>query len=336
MTKRERIQACIQGNEVDRPPISFWRHFPKADRHPEQLAQATLQFQQQYDLDFIKLMPNGLYAVLDWGLKVRRYRDPKKGEGISRYVVHEPEDWERLAPLDPTKGVLGQQLECLEILNEQLKGGVPLVQTIFSPLTSAAKLAGCDRIKDHLVNAPQKLQTGLEIITQSTIDFARSCVKRGIDGVFFATQWASYKLLSEKTYRKFGKQYDIHILDAVQADTSFNILHLHGDEIMFDLLLDYPVQAVNWHDRLTRPTLGEAITKYGGCVIGGLDHEQTMRSGTKAQITQQVQDAIQQTRGKRLIVGPGCVLDTDVPAWRLQAARKAIDRAKPGLFNPNI
>ncbi len=325
MTKRERLQACIQGKEVDRPPISFWHHFPKADYDPEQLAQATLQFQHQYNLDFIKLMPNGLYGVLDWGLRVRRYRDPRKGEGISRYVVHEPDDWERLEPLDPTQGVLGQQLKCLEILSKQLKGAVPLVQTIFSPLSSAAKLAGADRVKEHLINAPRKLQTGLEVITQTTIDFARHCVKRGIDGVFLATQWASYALLSENTYRKFGKRYDIHILDSVQADTTFNILHLHGDEIMFDLLLDYPVQAVNWHDRGTRPTLGEAVAKYGGCVIGGLDHEHTMSFGTKAQITKQVQDAVQQTRGKRLIIGPGCVLPPDVPAWRLHAARKAVE-----------
>ena len=326
MTKRERLQACIQGKEVDRPPISFWHHFPTIDHEPEQLAQATLQFQQRYDLDFIKLMPHGLYNVLDWGVKVRHYNNSSRKEGISRYAVHEPDDWERLAPLDPTQGVLGQQLACLEILSAKLKGEVPIVQTIFSPLTSAAKLASGDRLSEHLQNAPQKLHTGLEVITQTSIDFARHCVNRGIDGIFLATQWASYTFLSEKAYHEFGKVYDMRILDSVQADTSFNILHIHGEDIMFDLLVDYPVQAINWYDRGTRPTLGEAVAKYGGCVVGGLDHEHTMLHGTKAQITEQVQEAIQQTRGERLIIGPGCVLDPEVESWRLHAARKAVER----------
>lgn len=328
MTKKERLQACIKGNELDRPPISFWHHFPAVDHDPEQLAQAMLEFQHRYDLDFVKLMPNGLYAVLDWGVTARHYKNSPKTEGISRYAVHEPEDWERLELLNPTQGVLGQQLSCLEIISAKLKGAAPIVQTVFSPLTIASKLAGCNRLKEHLESAPDKLHTGLEVITETGLKFARECVERGIEGVFFATQWASYTLLSEKEYHDFGKSYDLHILDPVCADTSFNILHIHGEEIMFDLLVDYPVCAINWHDRGTRPTLGEAVGKYGGCVVGGLDHEETMLNGTKAQIIQQVQDAIQQTRGERLIVGPGCVINPDVPAWRLHTARKAVETVK--------
>jgi uroporphyrinogen decarboxylase len=325
MTKRERLQACIQGKEIDRQPISFWHHFPAVDHDPEQLAQATIQFQRRYDLDFVKLMPNGLYAVLDWGVKARRPKNPLETDKISRYAVHEPQDWEQLQPLDPTQGVLGQQLKCLEIISDKLKGEVPLVQTIFSPLTIAAKLAGSDRVNEHLQTAPQQLHAALKVITQTTIDFVHHCIKRGIEGVFLATQWASYMLLSEERYHEFGKAYDWRILDSIQGDTSFNILHIHGKEIMFDLLVDYPVQAISWHDRGTLPALGAAVVKYGGGLLGGLDHEHTMRHGTKTQISQQVQDAIRQTRGQRLIIGPGCVLPPDVPAWRLHAARKAVD-----------
>ncbi len=328
MTKRERLQACIKGDELDRPPISFWRHFPAEDHDPEQLAGAILNFQRRYDLDFVKTMPNGLYAAFDWGVKVRHSKNSPKTESIGRYAVHEPDDWERLEHLDPTQGVLGQQLRCLEILSDKLKGEVPLVQTVFSPLTIASKLAGCDRLKEHLESAPDKLHAGLEVITETGLNFARKCVERGIDGLFFATQWASYALLSEKEYREFGKAYDLKILNPVCENTGFNILHLHGEEVMFDLLVDYPVSAINWHDRSTRPTLGEAEGKYGGCVIGGLDHEETLLNGTKAQIIQQVQDAVKQTGGKRLIVGPGCAIDYEIAPWRLHAAREAVEDIK--------
>jgi uroporphyrinogen decarboxylase len=325
MTKRERLWACVQGKEIDRPPISFWHHFPGEDLDAEKLALATLRFQQCYDLDFIKLMPNGLYAVLDWGVRLRRTKDSHKADGISRYAIHDPLDWDQHKSLDPTQGVLGQQLKCLEILSAKLQGEVPLIQTIFSPLTIAAKLCGADRAIDHLRNSPQNLHTGLKVITQTTMDFVQKCIALGAEGLFFATQWASYKFLNEAEYHEFGKAYDLPILNLVQKENYFNILHIHGEDIMFDLLVDYPVQAINWHDRGTSPALGEAVVKYGGGVLGGLDHQYTMSSGTKTEITQQVQDAISQTKGRRLIIGPGCVLAPDTAPWRLHAARKAVE-----------
>ncbi len=325
MTKRERLQACINGQEVDRPPISLWHHFPELDNNPYKLAQAIIQFQNRYDLDFIKLMPNGLYSVFDWGVKIKPHEKNARTAEASCHAIHEPTDWELLEPLNPTEGVLGNQLECIKILAEQLKGEVPMLQTIFSPLTTASKMAGNEVLLDHLQNYPEQLHAGLEVITQTSIDFTHHCIELGVDGIFFATKWASYTPLSEEKYHEFGKAYDMRILNTTEDNTSFNILHIHGEEIMFDLLVDYPVQAINWHDRRTRPTLGEAVAKYGGCVVGGLDHEETMTHGTTAQITQQVLDAIKQTRGKRLIIGPGCVLNPNVQDWRLHAARAAID-----------
>lgn len=59
MTKKERIQAAVQRKAVDRPPLSFWRHFPDLDKDPFALAEALLAFHTRYDLDFIKVMPTG-------------------------------------------------------------------------------------------------------------------------------------------------------------------------------------------------------------------------------------------------------------------------------------
>jgi len=42
------------------------------------------------------------------------------------------------------------------------------------------------------------------------------------------------------------------ILSDVQ-DLWLNVLHIHGTNVMFDLVRDYPCQIVNWHDRETRP-----------------------------------------------------------------------------------
>ena len=55
MTKRERIKAALAGKVVDRVLVGFWRHWLGDDQHAESLALVALEFQQRYDLDFIKI-----------------------------------------------------------------------------------------------------------------------------------------------------------------------------------------------------------------------------------------------------------------------------------------
>ena len=78
---------------------------------------------------------------------------------------------------------------------------------------------------------------------------------RGADGVFFASQTANEGYLTRAEYQEFAKKYDLVVLDAAKGRSWFNILHLHGEKVMFDEVLDYPVQALNHHDREAGPSL---------------------------------------------------------------------------------
>src|SRR2546422_4968386 len=61
--------------------------------------------------------------------------------------------------------------------------------------------------------------------------------------------------------------------------------------------------------RPPRSTLFPYTTLFrSGAVVGGLDQWKTLRDGTPEQARAEAQDAIAQTRGIGLIVGPGCVL----------------------------
>ena len=39
MTKKERLEAALKGEEVDRIPISIWQHFSTVDQDPVSLAE---------------------------------------------------------------------------------------------------------------------------------------------------------------------------------------------------------------------------------------------------------------------------------------------------------
>ncbi len=71
MTRFERLRVAFDGGPVDRIPLSFWQHFPEHDAHPRTLSEATVAYQQRYDLDFVKLMPTGMYSVVDYGVRTR-------------------------------------------------------------------------------------------------------------------------------------------------------------------------------------------------------------------------------------------------------------------------
>jgi uroporphyrinogen decarboxylase len=109
-----------------------------------------------------------------------------------------------------------------------------------------------------------------------------------------------------------------------------NVLHIHGSRVMFDVVADYPVQVVNWHDRETAPTLREGQARVKGAVLGGLRQWETMLRGTPEDVQREAQDAMEQTGGRRFILGTGCVTPITAPWANLRAARGAVDSGWQG------
>jgi uroporphyrinogen decarboxylase len=324
MIKRERLEAAIRGEASDRVPVALWRHFPGDDYRPEDLAAAVVGFQRRYDYDFVKVTPASSFSVADWGVR-DEWRGNEEGTRVyTRYAIQSAEDWTRLRDLDPRAGFLGAQIKCLDLIRRDLGDDVPFIQTIFTPLGQARHMAGeCAFI--HMRQYPAAFKAGLEKITQATIRFIEEASKTGIAGLFYAVQHASYAHTSPAEYAEFGKEYDLRVLEAAKG-LWLNVLHLHGNDVMFDLVADYPVQIWNWHDRDTPPTLREALPKVKGAVCGGLSRESVMLRGTPDDVRSQVADAIAQTGGKRLIIGTGCVTLVNTPESNLRTARTAADR----------
>jgi uroporphyrinogen decarboxylase len=307
--------------------VALWRHFPGDDQRPQDLAAATVAFQRRYDFDFVKVSPASSFCVRDWGAEDRWVGSL---EGTREYTVRPiqgPQDWHKLRPLEPDQGWLGAQLRCLELTAEQLQGQVPFIQTIFSPLAQAKNLVGRERLPIHLRRYPEAVRAGLAVIAETTVRFVRAARETGIAGVFYAVQHAQYGVLSEDEYVAFGRPDDLRVLEAAQG-LWLNVLHLHGPDVMFDLVSDYPVQVINWHDRETEPTLAEAQRRFGGAVCGGIQRWDTVVQGTPDQVHEQAMDAIAQTGGRRFILGTGCVTPVVAPTSNIRAVREAVEAGR--------
>lgn len=326
MTKRKRLEATIRGEPADRPPVALWRHFPGDDQDPAELAASTVAFQQQYDFDFVKVTPASSFCVRDWGVEDCWMGNEEGTREYRHQPICVPEHWHTLQRLEPEQGALGAQLRCLELIREAMGDEVPFIQTIFNPLSQAKNLVGRQNLLAHLRQDPAAVRTGLETITATTVRFIEAARERGISGIFLAVQHASHALLCEREYEEFGVPFDRRLLDAADG-LWLNVLHIHGDQVMFDLVSEYPVQVVNWHDRETPPTLREGQARVQGAVLGGLRQWDTMRRGTPDEVRQEAEDAIRQTGGRRFILGTGCVTPITAPWANLRAAREVVKQS---------
>lgn len=322
MTKRERVHAAIRGEPVEPVPRALWRHFPHVDQTAEGLAQAVVQFQRQYDFDLVKVTPTSGYPAEAWGAQLEHLENE---EGTRRYLsrpVKTTADWHELPRLDVTQGVLGRELQALQLIRAEVGPDVHVLQTIFSPLTVAKNLSGDLWLAD-LREHPDDLKAGLTRIAEVTADFARASLQAGADGVFFATQLANRQALSEPEYREFGVAYDRQVLDEVAELADLVLLHVHGFDIFFDLMAGYPAHILNWHDRRTPPSLAEGRARFRGAVLGGLDEWGVLLKGSPQDVRAQFAQTLRETGGQRVIIGAGCVTPVTVPEANLRAAATA-------------
>ncbi|MCP4358873.1 MAG: uroporphyrinogen decarboxylase [Chloroflexi bacterium] len=322
-SKRERLEAAIAGEPPDRLPVALWRHWPGDDQNARALAAAHVKWQEDWDWDFLKVGPASSYSVADWGVQDRWVGHI---EGTREYIhlpIQTPFDWDKLEPLNPTKGMLAEQIEALRLIGLAMGGDVPFIATVFSPLSQAKHLAGNERMLAHMRANPLRFQQALEVITESTIRFVEAAKATGISGIYYAVQHARFSLMAKEEFLQYGRDYDLRIL-AAASDLWLNVLHIHSTDIMFDVVGDYPAAVVNWHDRETGWRLADGLQWIQGAASGGVDHW-SLHQESPEQTLLEVQDAITQTDGRRLILGTGCVSMVTTPQRNIRALRQVVN-----------
>lgn len=303
------MKNILANNYQGPTPFSFWTHYPEFDREPDKIAQISYDLYKDFDLDFLKTMNNGMYAIEDYGAKVD-FSEIETG-GVAKVVdtpINYYEDWAELPLLDLEESpVLQRELDYLKRLLALTKGEVPVLMTVFSPITTADKLTG-GRLKDHI----QQDESGLlleavEKIAQTTAKLAEEAIKLGAAGIYLASQMSSTDKVSIENYKKYGKPFDLQVIEAANVGW-MNTIHIHGENIMFDLLKDYPLPIINWHIGEAEPDLVEGLKSSGKIVMGGIERmniTDNNRDELKMQITRDIKD----TQGlNRLLLTPGCVI----------------------------
>ena len=275
-TSKERVERAVRGQDVDRPPFTFWLHFGLEKYPGERHAKATLDFHRRYRTDLVKVMSD--------------YPYPKPaGKWYELEVEANP---------------FPEQLRALDLIRQGLGGRTPFVETIFNPWNQATKVASKEEVLRLKQENPKALLAALQAIAESEANHAKKALAAGAAGIFLAIDNAQDGILSRADYARFSEPFDRTVLKAA-AGAPLNIMHLHGDKVYLDLFLKgWPPAAVNYSAHGTGVSIAEVRRKFGGVIMGGLD-EVNYRTLTPAQLKQQA-DAARQAAGKRFILAPGC------------------------------
>lgn len=326
MSKRERVRAALKGEPVDRVPISFWGHFASDPRTGQEVAAACLAFQREFDWDFVKMMPSGMYFPQALGAEITPASGPGGVNGLARSVVSSAADWARLPEPEPTRGWLAEHVESVRIARRELGPDIPIIQTLFSPLTIAHKLSAEEAFSGYVRAQGDALEEGLARITRTSSRFAQATLDAGADGFFFATQEATLDELTEPEFERLGKRYDLEVLNAMGGRAWFNLFHVCRESIMADEVATYPVDAVNWDAHRNYPSLAQARRIWPQALVGGLDRYGPILDGTPEQVATEVRAAVDSVGGRHVMISAGCALPLARPDANLHAARRAVEQ----------
>jgi uroporphyrinogen decarboxylase len=309
LNKIERVTSALNGDEVDRPPFSFWYHFGLQHMPGRKHAEAQVDFYRAYDLDFLKVMSDYPYPLPD-GLE----------------AIESEEDWRRIEPIAPDNKCWSEQLSALSMINDEIGNEAMFIETIFSTWTTARRRARSGSLTSARQRYPDTVLAAMDAISTSLVGYAKQVLMRGAAGIFLSLGAATDEVMTAEEYETWARPFDLKILEAVR-EARFNVLHIHGKRIHFDSVMDYPVSALNWSHFATAPSLKEGKERSGKTVLGGID-EASASHVSAPEIIEQVDNAILEVGMRGLIVTPGCSVPTDTRERSLRAVEAAVERAR--------
>ena len=311
---------------ADRPPVGAWGHTYREEWSPEDLAAITIDRARQFGWDFVKFQPRATCFAEAFGSVYKPAGHRLKGPILLSQAVSDLEGWRTVAESNPK--ALHDQAESIGMVTRELGPGVPVMQTLFSPLTVAGYLVGKSksRVVRELRQHPELVRPALDRISDVLVDFARRSVKAGAAGVFYAISgYASKDAMPENVYRDLVLPYDIGVLENLPGEAWFNAVHLCGSNLHFGLARDMPAQVISWsvHNQ-GNPALTEGRTMSGRPVMGGLGQRGSLLYGPPAEVEAEARRAIAETGGRGLLLAPGCSVPTRASDINLAALVAAV------------
>ena len=305
MVNKRDVMLSLLDNEKELAyiPAGFFLHFDPQYHHGQAAIDKHLEFFHYTDMDFVKIQYETVFPL--------------------REEIRKPEDWLKMPKYD--LDFYQNQVEIAKGLVQAAGKEALVIQTLYSPFMCAGHTVGEDILLKHLLENPEPVRRGMEIITDSLRGFVRTCIDAGVDGFYHSTQGGETSRLERSPlFAECVKPYDLALMDEINKKCDFNILHVcdyvdgYTDLTPF---LDYPGDVINCSLTLGDQSLSaqQVSELFNRPFMGGIERLGTIGKGTTAQVEQMVKDVLL-TAPARFVLGADCTIPASVNWENLRTA----------------
>jgi len=307
---RDRVLHSLTAAPVDGyRPAAFFLHFGSAYQRGQAAVDRHLEFFRTTGMDFVKIQYELAFPHLP--------------------EIKQPRDWAKM-PLY-TEDYYQPHLEIVEGLVRAAGREALVIQTLYSPFMCAGHTTSDAVITSHLLQDPESVRRGLEIITESLLIFVRACKRLGVDGFYASTQGAeAHRFADPSTFEHYIKPYDLTVLQETKA-CPLTILHICdycGPYADLTPFIDYPGQVINASLALTTKTLTprDISAMFERPFMGGMDRHGVIARGDHYAIRNAVRSILADAPDG-FVLGADCTVPGETPWDHL---RTAIELAHQG------
>jgi uroporphyrinogen decarboxylase len=304
MNKRDAVLSLLDSTKVSSYiPAAFFLHFDPAFHKGQAAVDKHLGYFKYTGMDFVKIQYEGKFPTLP--------------------AIQKPEDWAKM----PFYGLdfYEPQLKVVEGLVKAAKKDALVVVTLYSPFMCAGHTAGEDTVTRHILENPEAVQRGMQIITDSLMGFVKACVKLGLDGFYASTQGGEAgRFPGRELFDQCVRPYDLALMNEANRSCEFNILHVCDYRQPYNELspyTNYPGHIVNCSLELTTgKTTGKDVARlFNRPYMGGLDRLGILAKGSQAEV-RAAATAVLEAAPERFILAADCTVPSETPWDNLKAA----------------
>lgn len=339
-TKWQRVEAVLNGELADRPPVTCYHHFPEFEHGgAELMAKTFLEFQKRYDWDFIKMSPRAVYYYEAWGniYDYDNYNDvvPMRTSNL----VQDYRDLDKICEMTGDEAIWAEQYETARLVVRGAANDIPVFAGAFTPIGILLNLCGyrsigryreSSREESRLIKLcmehPQKVHRALKNIANTMAKYCENMKKTGVTGVFYAALgMARTDYFTMEEWNEFCKPYDLIVMEPIKDMP--NLVHTCGIYGNPDRFTDYPCKAIHWAASASGNPPMKSSTSWlkGKIAMGGCDERPfgEDKAGLIDAICQRTLTSMKETP---FIMAPECsvspkTLDSELIAFRTSVER---------------
>ena len=326
MSPRERLMARLAGETVDRIPnlnivMLFAAQFAGQRygdfcRDYHVLVEGQLKTAEEFGIDILSTMSDPFRETNDYGVKISYAEDdlPRKMENL---IEDSDEIAEKIHRWDPMSSVrMLDRIRAVESFKKLRGDEFPILGWVEGPWAEFADLADISDAMVMLIDDPDAVEQGMDVITQQAIACAEAQIEAGADVIGMGD--AASSLISADMYREDVFPREKQIVEAIHRAGGKVKLHICGnvDHIIADMIdtgsdivdIDYMVDA----DR--------AISlAHGRCSISGnINPTAVIFQGTEEDNREAVRWFVDHG-DNRSIVSSGCEIPKMTPVGNVYA-----------------